>query len=275
MGAQHLEPALVAEPLGHQRRVLDVAEQDRHRAVRRGVARGGRGAPARPRDHVVDRGGDVDAGEALGLEPQRERALDQAPACRAPAPASRQCRAARSARSRSPAAPRSSSDPARSSAVWARNGRSPIRSRHLDRVLELGARASSGARGRASEAEEAGDRARSRRRRGRRRRQAVVGLEQLVESSRALGVAERGRPRQQVAMRDQPLASSGMSSKPSARAARTRPAPRRAGRARRGRAPGDAPGADRRVALGHLVDAVGDLARAGPGGGRRSAIWIA
>ena len=67
--AQHLEPALVAEPLGEDRRVLDVAEEDRHGAVGRGV-----GAQVGPLgldrgDHVVDRGGDVDPGQALGLEP--------------------------------------------------------------------------------------------------------------------------------------------------------------------------------------------------------------
>ena len=78
MGAQDLEPALVAEPLGDQGRVLDVGEQDRHLPVGRRV--GGDVGPLAGDlvDHEVDRGADVERAEALGLEPGGERLLDQA-----------------------------------------------------------------------------------------------------------------------------------------------------------------------------------------------------
>ena len=77
--AQHLEPAAVAEPLGHLGGALDVAEEHRHRPVGSGGA-GQVGALVLDRlRHRVDRGADVSGVDPLELQPQRERALHHVP----------------------------------------------------------------------------------------------------------------------------------------------------------------------------------------------------
>jgi hypothetical protein len=77
--AQHLQPASIAQPLVEQGRVLDVGEQDGDRAVVRGHRPQVRSLAADGRDHRLDRGEHIDVGEALGLEPRRQRPLDHPP----------------------------------------------------------------------------------------------------------------------------------------------------------------------------------------------------
>ena len=74
---QHLEPAPVAEPLVHLGGALDVAEQDRDRAVGRARAAQVGTLVLHRLGHGVDRGSDVRRVDPLKLEPERERALHE------------------------------------------------------------------------------------------------------------------------------------------------------------------------------------------------------
>src|SRR5512132_2815789 len=65
---QHPQPLLVAELLGEDGRVLDVAEQDRDRPIGRGVRAHVGPLLLQSRDHLVDRGRHVDAREPLRVE---------------------------------------------------------------------------------------------------------------------------------------------------------------------------------------------------------------
>ena len=78
MDVKQLEPALIAEPLGHRARPFDVAEQDRHGAVGRGVATEVGPLALHRRGDGVDRCRKSPRLDALGSELQRERLRHEA-----------------------------------------------------------------------------------------------------------------------------------------------------------------------------------------------------